>query len=316
MARPRLIYASSSDGVHDRRWIAALESLGFDVDARVLAEHPDAGSLGDIAGALAVVAGPLPTIARHLIPCPLPVIGVSWGYDLQQDEDITWLSGLYGLIVDTDHTRRIAIAAGVEPTRITTIPWGIDIERIDGIAMKRPQGVAPGERIVLSARAHEPIYRVDEILRAFAATDASDTRLVVAHGGTLTPALRKLSTQLGIDAVFTGSISEDELIALLKSADVYVSASEIDGSSVTLLQAMACGTRVAVSDTPGNLEWVTPGQTGWVFATGDVIGLAASIASALNDAAPGIEDRARAEVRDRADWAANVSRLLTVLPTV
>jgi glycosyltransferase involved in cell wall biosynthesis len=48
-----------------------------------------------------------------------------------------------------------------------------------------------------------------------------------------------------------------------------VSASEVDGTSVTLLQAMACGTPVVVSDIDGNRGWVTEGKTGRLFRTGD-----------------------------------------------
>lgn len=314
MARPRLIYASTSSGVHDRRWTGALESLGFDVDAQVLPEGSTARALGGDTDAVAVVAGPLHTMTRTLLPCPLPIVGLSWGYDLQQGDDISWLPELAGLIVDTVHTRGIAEAAGVDPSCIITVPWGIDIATVDGIASARPDGVPDSTRIVLSARAHEPIYRIEDIIRAFAAADVPETTLVIAHGGTLTPALRDAAEEAGIDAVFTGGLSEEELIALLKGADVYVSASEIDGTSVTLLQAMACGTRVVVSDTPGNLEWVTPGRTGWTFPTGVVPALARAIAAALTEPAPGVEDRARVAVMERADWAANVRRLLAVLP--
>lgn len=300
--------------MHDRRWIAALESLGFDVDARVLTAQSDAPSLADGSGAQAIVAGPLSTVTRLLIPHTLPVIGLSWGFDLQQGEDLSWLPGLSGLIVDTDHTRGIAIAAGVDPSRIVVMPWGIDLGHIGAIAAARPRGARDGERLVMSARAHEQIYRVEDIIRAFAAARPPNTRLVIAHAGSLTSSLHELAARLEVDALFTGSLSEDELVAHLKGADVYVSASEVDGTSVTLLQAMACGTRVVASDTPGNLEWVAPDATGWVFPTGDVNALAQSMCAALDDDAPGIEERARAEVTSRADWSVNASRLLAILP--
>ena len=301
--------------MHDRRWIAAFEALGFDVDIRVFSEHPEASSLGDVTGARAVVAGPMHTVARHLLPCALPVIGLSWGYDLQQGNDVAWLAELSGLIVDTEHTREIAIAAGIDQEHTVVIPWGVDIERIDQIPPAHVSDLAAGERMVLSARAHEPIYRVEEIIRAFARARLSRTRLVIAHSGTLTNRLRSVALDLGVNAVFVGSLSEDELIALIKRADVYVSASEIDGTSVTLLQALACGTRVVVSDTPGNLEWVSAGRTGWVFPTGDEPALASSIAAALNDETPDIVDRARREVQERANWGVNIRKLLTILPT-
>ena len=48
-----------------------------------------------------------------------------------------------------------------------------------------------------------------------------------------------------------------------------MSASLSDGSSVSLMEAMASGLPVLVSDIPGNREWVTE-ENGWLFAVNDV----------------------------------------------
>src|SRR5204863_3303946 len=95
------------------------------------------------------------------------------------------------------------------------------------------------------------------------------------------------------------------------AADIYVSASHIDGSSVTLLEAMASGLPAITSDIPGNAEWVEPGTSGVMFPDGD----ASALAQALTDLAPDSERmaamgrRGRAIVEARADWARNRSRL-------
>ena len=47
--------------------------------------------------------------------------------------------------------------------------------------------------------------------------------------------------------------------------DLYVSTSLTDGSSVTLLEAMACNLPVLVSDIPGNQQWVDGGVNGFLF---------------------------------------------------
>ncbi len=56
---------------------------------------------------------------------------------------------------------------------------------------------------------------------------------------------------------FAGNVPEDEMVTHFQASDVYISASHSDGSSVSLLQAMACGLPVIVSDIPGNREWVS-----------------------------------------------------------
>ncbi len=58
------------------------------------------------------------------------------------------------------------------------------------------------------------------------------------------------------------------------AADLYMSASHTDGSSVSLMEAMACGLPCAVSSIAGNQEWVQTGEQGWVFPDGDAEKLA------------------------------------------
>jgi len=66
----------------------------------------------------------------------------------------------------------------------------------------------------------------------------------------------------------------EELPRVYRSADVYVSASHVDGSSVSLLEALACGKPALVSDIPSNCEWVSPGEQGWLFQDGNANELA------------------------------------------
>ena len=40
---------------------------------------------------------------------------------------------------------------------------------------------------------------------------------------------------------FAGNIPENEMVTYFQASDIYISASHSDGSSVSLLQAMACG---------------------------------------------------------------------------
>ena len=56
---------------------------------------------------------------------------------------------------------------------------------------------------------------------------------------------------------------------MYRAADLYLSASHSDGSSVSLMEALGCGLPVLVSDIPGNREWVTDGEQGWLFPDGD-----------------------------------------------
>lgn len=333
MTTPDCIYATSGWGIHDERWVAALLeqgftphviSLGRDVaDALELREAVLAAS-GP--GSLPVLAGPLHNVTRPLADLPLRVIGLSWGYDLSdldaQGSDLTWLRSLQGVIVDSEANRRIALSAGVDSSAITFLPWGVDLDTfafhgpwIDAFLL----GVPPHARLVLSLRAHEPIYRVADIIRAFAAIrrdpdaheDFPDPYLIVGHSGSQTGELKELAHALNIDSRvrWIGSVPEVDLVPLLGRGAAYVTAAQVDGTSVTMLQAMACGTPVIASETPGNLGWIEDGVTGYTFPTGDIERLTHVLTRVLATYPVEVTERARALVVREANWHANLARL-------
>lgn len=323
------VYASASWGLHDLRWTNALRELRHEPAVVVLGRDAEIGNFRSAvveasSGRLPVLAGPLTSVTRHLtVDRDLPkVVGLSWGFDmheLQAQDDLRWLPRLSGLVVDSDPTMHIALQCGMHESQLTFLPWGVDLDHFT------PQGplfdlsslpLKPTSRVLLSLRAHEPIYRVDEIINAFAQVqeDHADLVLLIGHSGSLTPQLRAQVTELGLDdrVFFIASVDESQVAELMRASVGYVSASEVDGTSVTLLQAMACGTPVIASDSPGNLSWVSP-NTGFLFHVGSVTQLAAALSQALTMDVTRRTDAALALVRNRADWHANLSRLDTAL---
>jgi glycosyltransferase involved in cell wall biosynthesis len=332
MSADACVYATAGWGVHDQRWVEGLTTVGF--DPTVISLGRDVGSDDDLRlevqaaarGGLPVLAGPLPTVTQPLSGIDVRLVGLSWGYDLADrvpgGADTAWLSGLGGLIVDSEPNRSVALAAGLPPERVTLLPWGVDLATF---VFQGPRSadvipdVPPHAPVVLSLRAHEDMYRVADIVSAFALmsqrprrTDVGpDPYLVLGHSGSGTDDLRRLADHLGVtDRVrFLGTVPEEDLVPLLARADCYVTASRVDGTSVTLLQAMACGTPVVASDTPGNRGWVEDGVTGFTFPTGDVPALAATLERVLLTRPVDVALRARVLVEQEADWQANLSRL-------
>jgi glycosyltransferase involved in cell wall biosynthesis len=102
---------------------------------------------------------------------------------------------------------------------------------------------------------------------------------------------------------FVGAVDNAELPDLYRTADVYVSASLTDGTSISLLEAMACGVPAIVSDIAGNRPWADEGAVD-LFPVRDVDALAAVLArtprrTAESEAAA----RVRARVESDADWS-------------
>ncbi len=112
--------------------------------------------------------------------------------------------------------------------------------------------------------------------------------------------------------LFPGQVNQADLPRYYRMADLYVSASHSDGSSISLLEAMACGRASLVSDIPGNREWVDPGDNGWWFRDGDADSLAQGILQAIEqrERLPAMGRSARRIAEQRADWEKNFPHLL------
>jgi len=277
-----------------------------------------------------VQSGPLQTAAFLVALSGYhPLVSMSWGYDLLFDahRSKAWewatrytLRHSAAMVGDCQTIRQLAIGHGMPDERIVTFPWGVDLSQF------KPAGEASSKRIfenesgqeafvVLSTRTWEPLYGVDILAQAFArvAHDRPQMRLVMLGNGSLAPRLRAIfqGGQVLEQVVFPGQISQDDLPRYYQSADVYLSASHSDGTSISLLEAMACGCPVLLSDIPGNREWITPGEQGWLFPDGSVDGLARALEQAYDarQDLPRMGRAARLLAEQRADWETNFQEL-------
>jgi len=115
---------------------------------------------------------------------------------------------------------------------------------------------------------------------------------------------------------FLGGVSNDALVAVLRKAHVYVSASLSDGTSISLLEALASGLFPVLSDLPQNREWIDPGlENGILFPPGDPTALASALGRAISK--PALRAGARGYNRqmtvDRADNRKSMIRLAGML---
>lgn len=319
------VYVTSGWGIHDDRWMSALRSVGFEPLSISLDESVrgtvDLRSEVDAAtrGVLPVLAGPLHSVTRQLVGLTAPIIGLSWGYDfdeLASAGDAGWLSGLDGLVVDSWANSAAAIDYGLAESRITFLPWGIDLDQFptDGPQLVPEDLDLPNNaKILVSLRAHESPYRVGDVVDAFIKVSEGipEAAFVIGHEGTLTDSLRATvhEADLWNRVRFIGRVPERDLAPLLRGATAYVTASQADGTSVTLLQAMACGAPVIASNTAGNQGWITDGVSGLVFPVGEVDMLAACMRRACEEDLTSLALRARIAVEREADWSANLPRL-------
>lgn len=172
-------------------------------------------------------------------------------------------------------------AAGVPIDRIISLTNGVDATR-----PPRSRHDLHDPACVLYVGRLHPQKALDTLLRAFAHLRAQLSRPVVLRLVGEGPAhadLRALAADLGItDAVdFAGP--HDDVAHQLDRADTFVLPSRVEGLSNALLEAMANGLPVVVSDIPGNRTVIEDGRNGLVAPVDDPPRLADALERLLSD---------------------------------
>lgn len=271
-----------------------------------------------------VHAGPVQSVAWRAVLAGLhPLVTMSWGSDLM------WgargglgrvvaryvLARSDVLICDCRAVRDRAVSLGMRAEKIVVFPWGVDLEHFrPGPASPLRSSLGWQEAfVILSTRSWEPIYGIEALLSGFLGAARADRslRLLMLGDGSLRAKVESMIRHAGLgDRVhLAGTVGQSALPDVYRSADLYVSASRSDGSSVSLLEAMACGLPALVSDIPGNREWVDPGRNGWWFREGAPQDLARGLVEARAAPLRKMGDAARSVVAARANWAVGKAEL-------
>ncbi len=169
----------------------------------------------------------------------------------------------------------LSLRLGVPPEKISEFTPGIDTARYQ--AQPRTVDSERGLRLICTRRL-EPIYDHRTVIEALALIKRRGVafKATFVGDGVLRRELRKLATRLGLtdELSFLGQASADEMPALLAAHDVYLSASRTDGTSLSLLEAMASGLFPIVSQISANQGWLQDGVGGFLHRVADPAHLA------------------------------------------
>jgi len=269
-----------------------------------------------------VHAGPIQTCGLiATLAAAGPRLIMSWGFDLMEDVHKSLKMELITKYVlhhaayfasDANVTRDKAVLYGMHPDHTIVFPWGVDLEHFSPSTVHGPSS----DFTLFCNRSWEPRYGVDVLAKAFVAVVEKhpETDLLLLGGGSQVQAIRQILTRGGVQeqVTFAGQIPNRDMPRYYHMADLYISPSHVDGSSVSLMEALACGLPCLVSDIPANKEWVTEGVNGWLFPNGDDGALAAKILAAMDarDSLARMGQAARRTAEEKADWKKNFHQLL------
>jgi glycosyltransferase involved in cell wall biosynthesis len=175
---------------------------------------------------------------------------------------------------------------GIDEEKISTFSMGVD-EAFYEEGRNRQKKLDGSPLTILSNRNLLGIYNVSLLIRAIPMVlkEEPKARFLIAGDGPERKNLEKETKDLNLGSTiqFLGRISHDAMPGLLTQADIYVSTSLYDGTSISLLEAMASGAFPVVTDIPSNREWVTDGENGFLIPTDEEKFLAERIVEAIRD---------------------------------
>lgn len=189
----------------------------------------------------------------------------------------------------TEDLKKRIINFGVSQDKIHIILWGVDLNKFrPGLNTQRlREELKLGQsKIVLSVRNMTPIYNIEIIIKSIpkVLSKMPDVKFIFCGSGYMEKELKKLSEILLIQHAvrFVGSVPYQQMPEFFNLADVCVSVTSSDGTPSSMLECMACGTPLVVSDIEPYREWICNGDNGFLVHPGNEMALANALLSILS----------------------------------
>ena len=180
--------------------------------------------------------------------------------------------------------KEYAMALNVPENKTLMLTQGVNTDKFQ---YNEPKSKLDNPVKLLCTRRLDPVCSPEVIVEACRLLDLKgiDFRLLFAGYGSEKENLQLLVEKYSLTKkiTFLGGYSNDNLPVILSENDIYVSASKWDGTSVSLLEAMASGVFPVVSDIESNKAWINDGKTGLMFDFTDAESLADTIIRAIKD---------------------------------
>ncbi len=234
----------------------------------------------------------------------IPILFGTDAHDVSPRDDHAWKTKikkylwprLFRLadVVIAPSTGTVALmrSLNIAPERVVLMPyvvhneWWIDqAAHVDRVAVRRDWNIPAEAPVVLFCAKLQPWKRPQDLLSAFASANVTGSYLVYAGDGPMRSELEAQAKTLGIFAQtrFLGFINQSGLPQVYCASDLLVLPSEYEPFGVVVNEMMLCGHGAIVSDRVGaKFDLITQGETGFVFACGNIDALAKLLQATLS----------------------------------
>ena len=202
------------------------------------------------------------------------------------------------ILAASSFTRQTLMDHGTRPEAITVIPYGVDCRRFSPAPVpRRPDGVL---RLLFVGRINQR-KGIQYLLEALRLLERPDVHLTVC--GRVVDGLA-LFQGLGRQVEVRPSVSEAELLAAYRAADLFAFPSVGEGFGQVLLESLACGLPIVSTTRTAAPDLIDEGVQGFIVKPADALALAERIGWAADhpEALAAMRGAARARA-EQFTWA-------------
>lgn len=192
-------------------------------------------------------------------------------------------------ITNSTATRNFSIEAGLDGEKIDVIPFGVETDFFRPLEVYKDPDIFQILSVgyLIERKGFEYLIRAMPLVLK----EHENVRLKIVGSGPLESKLKSLIYELELaDKVeIVKNVSDEELLMIYNSADLFVLPSIVDsqgnteGLGVVLLEAMACGLPVIGSDVGGISDIIENGKNGFLVKEKDITALSYCIIKIIND---------------------------------
>jgi glycosyltransferase involved in cell wall biosynthesis len=218
-------------------------------------------------------------------------------------------------LANSEAVARQLIAEGAPAARVGLIRNGIDLapfdQPLDRQSERAALSIPPGAIVIIMVANLHAYKGHSDLLRALSRMDKQLgpdwTLLLAGRDAGAGASLRTLAQEIGIAGHVRFLGPRSDVPRLLRISDLAVHSSYEEGSSNAVLEAMAAGLPLVVTDAGGNTEAVTDGLNGLVVPPRDPGALASAMTRIIEDSALAGRFGKASRARVEAEYALPVS---------
>lgn len=250
-----------------------------------------------------------------------PFVISAWGTDVMKFPNKNFVAksilrynfSCADLICATSNTIKEYISK-VTDKEAQVIPFGIDLQAFQPREVS--PAFAPGDLVLGSVKPLEPVYNISVLLDSFYLLHEKypQLKLLIIGEGSQESELKEQALRLGLGSkvIFTGRVPFQEISDYYNKLSVLVNISEYESFGVSVVEAMACGKPVIVTNVGGLKEVVKDDSVGLKVEAGHVEQTAEAIERLVSDEGlySSIAATARAYAAQHYNWKNNLSDMI------